>query len=86
MAGEAWCVQGLELGGWDVAEGAVQAVVVKPAEVLDDRELQAGATWPDAVTDELGLEAVDEAFGQGVDAPIDVKYVGGTGSWGRRRS
>jgi hypothetical protein len=29
--------EGFELNGWDVAEGAVQAVVVKPADVFDDR-------------------------------------------------
>jgi hypothetical protein len=28
------------LGRWGVAEGAVQTFVVKPAEVLDDRELE----------------------------------------------
>jgi hypothetical protein len=59
-------VQGLELGGWEVAEGAVQAVVVKPAEVLDDRQLELLATAPDAIGDQLGLEAVDERFGQSV--------------------
>jgi hypothetical protein len=32
-----------ELDGRDVAEGLVQAVVVKPADVLDDGELELGA-------------------------------------------
>ena len=40
--------------------------VVEPADVLDDRELELGARAPDAVGDQLGLEAVDEALGHGV--------------------
>jgi hypothetical protein len=36
--------------------------------------------------DLLGLEEPERGLGQRVDAPIDVKYVGGSGSWGRRRS
>ena len=66
FAEKAWCVLGLELGWRDVAEGLVQAVVVKPAEVGDDRELQLRAGAPDAVCDELGLEGVDEALGEAV--------------------
>jgi hypothetical protein len=59
-------VEGLELGWWDVAEALVEAVVVEPADVLDDGELELGSGAPDAIGDELGLEAVDEAFGQRV--------------------
>jgi hypothetical protein len=44
----------------------VQAAVVEPADVLDDRELPRRAGPPDAVVDELRLEAVDEALGERV--------------------
>jgi hypothetical protein len=44
----------------------VQAVVVEPADVLDDGELELRSSLPDAVGDELGLEAVDEALGERV--------------------
>ena len=40
--------------------------MVEPADVFDDRELELRACPPDAVGDQLGLEAVDEALGQGV--------------------
>jgi hypothetical protein len=33
-------VEGLQLGRRDVAEGLVEAVVVEPADVLDDGELE----------------------------------------------
>jgi hypothetical protein len=35
--------QSLELGGRDIAEGLVEAVVVKPGDPLDDRELELGS-------------------------------------------
>jgi hypothetical protein len=44
----------------------MQPAGVEPAEVFDDRELELGARAPDAVGDQLGLERVDEALGQGV--------------------
>jgi hypothetical protein len=53
-----------------VAESGVDAGAVKPADVLDDGELELGAGAPDAIADELGLERVDERFGQRVDAPM----------------
>jgi len=40
----------------------VKAFVVEPGDVLDDGELELRAGAPDAVTDQLGLEAVDEAL------------------------
>jgi hypothetical protein len=52
----------------------MEALVVEPGDVLGDGELELGAAAPDAVADQLGLEAVDEALGAGVDAPI-VKYL-----------
>ena len=61
-------VEGLHLGRRDVAERLVQTGVVEPADVLDDGELELRAGAPDAVGDELGLEAVDEALGQRVEA------------------
>jgi hypothetical protein len=42
-------VSGFELGGRDVAERAVQAGLVEPADVFDDRELELGPGAPDAV-------------------------------------
>jgi hypothetical protein len=59
-------VLGLELRRWDVTERAVQAVVVEPADVFDNSELELRSGAPDAVGDQLGLEAVDEALGDGV--------------------
>ncbi len=50
-------VQGLELGGWDVAEGLVQAGGVEPGDPLDDRELELGAVAPDAVFFDLAVAA-----------------------------
>jgi hypothetical protein len=46
-----------ELGRWDAAERGVQALVVEPGDVLDDGELELRAAAPDAVADQLGLEA-----------------------------
>jgi hypothetical protein len=40
--------------------------VVKPADVLHDGELELAAGAPDAVSDQLSLEAVDEGFGDGL--------------------
>ena len=49
-----------ELDGRDVAEGLVQAVVVKPADVLDDGQLELRSGAPDAVGDQLRLERIHE--------------------------
>jgi hypothetical protein len=49
-----------------VAERFVQAVVVEPADVLDDRELELGAGAPHAVGDQLGVEGIDERLGERV--------------------
>ena len=54
----------------DVAEALVQAGGVVPADVLDDGELELCAASPDAVCDQLGLEAVDKRLGERVDAPM----------------
>jgi hypothetical protein len=59
-------VEGLELRRRDLAEGLVQADGVEPSDSLHDRELELGPGAPDAVGDQLGLEGVDEALGQGV--------------------
>jgi hypothetical protein len=40
--------------------------VVEPADVLDDSQFDLGLGAPHTIGDELGLEAVDEAFGQRV--------------------
>ena len=52
----------LVLGWGDVAERGVQPLVVEPADPLDDRQLGLLVGAPDAVGDQLGLEAVDERF------------------------
>jgi hypothetical protein len=44
----------------------VQARVVEPADVLDHGQLELRAGAPDAIGDQLGLEAVDERFGERV--------------------
>jgi hypothetical protein len=44
----------------------VQTSGVVPADVLDDSELELAARPPDTVTDEFGLEAVDERLGERV--------------------
>lgn len=36
-------MDGFELGGWDVAERAVEAVLVESGDPFDDRELELGA-------------------------------------------
>jgi hypothetical protein len=51
-------------GRRDVAERFVQAGVVEPTDVLDDRQLELRARSPDAVGNQLGLEAVDERLGE----------------------
>jgi hypothetical protein len=53
-----------------VAERLVQAIVVVPADVFDDRLLELRLGAPHAIGDQLGLEGVDEALGECVDAPI----------------
>jgi hypothetical protein len=42
----------------------VQPGGVEPADILDDGEFELGSGASDAVGDELGLEAVDEALGR----------------------
>jgi hypothetical protein len=44
----------------------MESAVVEPADVLDDGEFELGACAPDAVGDQLGLEAVDEALRESV--------------------
>ena len=48
-----------ELGRGDASERGVEAFGVEPGDALDDRELELSARLPDAVSDQLGLEAVD---------------------------
>ena len=60
----------LRIGGRDVAELAVQARVVEPAEVLDDGDLGFEARCEDAALDELALERCDEALGHRIVIPV----------------
>ena len=48
---------------------------VEPGDVLDDRELQFAAGLLDAIVDQLGLERIDEALSEGVDAPAGLTSV-----------
>ncbi len=67
-------VGGLELGGWDVADLAMEPPEVEPVDVFEGRELDLVDVAPGAVTaDELGLVQPDRALREGIDAPIDVK-------------
>jgi hypothetical protein len=75
--GRLWGVALLELDGWDVAERLVESVVVEPADVFDDGELELAAAAPDAVGDQLGLDRVDEALGERGDAPMSRPIAGG---------
>jgi hypothetical protein len=65
--------EGLELEGWQVVQALVETAGVEPGDVFDDRGLELCAVAPDTVGDQLGLEGVDEAFRERVDAPIVVK-------------
>ena len=84
-------VELLELDRRDVADRGVKAVVVEPADPLDDRQLGLLDRAPGAVGDQLGLEGVDERLGQGVVVSVpgraegaeDVALVEGLGELGR---
>ena len=70
-AGESWHRRSREFRSVDfvgrpVAERHVQPVVVEPADVFDDGQLELRACPPDTIGDQLGLEGVDEALGQRV--------------------
>jgi hypothetical protein len=62
---------------WDVSEVLVQAAVVVPADVLDDGEFELAARPPDAVADQLGLEAVDERLGERIVIRVADRSDGG---------
>jgi hypothetical protein len=49
-------VEGLRFGRWPIAERLVQLLVVEPADVFDDGQLELGAGAPNAVGDELVLK------------------------------
>ena len=58
---------GFELGGWDVAEFAVQAPVVEPFDVGEGLELNVVGVAPRAAaTDQFGLVDPVEALGEAV--------------------
>jgi hypothetical protein len=70
-----------------IAERLVEPTVVEPADVLDDGELELGAGAPDAIGDQLGLEAVDEALGERVvvsSLGIFVRYVSEISAFGEK--
>jgi hypothetical protein len=74
-------VEGLPFGRRDVAERFVQTAVVEPADVLDDGELELRSSAPDAVGDELGLEAVDEALGERVVVGVPTDPTDASTPW-----
>ncbi len=51
----------------------MEALGVEPGDVLDEGELELSSGAPDAVADQLGLEAVDEALGASVDASMSSR-------------
>jgi len=55
-----------ECGRGNASERGVEPLGVEPGDVLDDGEFELCSGAPDAVADQLGLEAVDEALGCGV--------------------
>ena len=69
------------------AAGRVQSCVVEPVDPFQRGQLDVGERFPGPfAADLLGLEEADRGLGEGVEAPIVVKYDVGSGSWGRRRS
>ena len=65
---------------WPVAERLVQTAVVEPVDAFKDRELELGARPPDAIFDQLGLEAVDKALGHPVRLRCRLRLIGRLGS------
>ena len=60
-------VCGLELGRWEVAAGAMEALTVPPCHPAGGGQLDLLDGAPRTLTrDELGLEQADDALGQGV--------------------
>jgi hypothetical protein len=55
----------------------VESGVVEPADVFDDGEFELGACPPDAIRDQLGLEAIDERLGKRVVVRITDASDGG---------
>src|SRR5487761_355847 len=60
------CRYGLEFGRAEIAERAVQAGAVEPADVLDDRPARHGAGGPGLQVEQLSLDRGEERFGEGV--------------------
>jgi hypothetical protein len=54
--------------------------VAEPADVFDGGELELGSGAPDAVGDQLGLETVDERFGQRVRLRLRLRLMAPVGS------
>ena len=67
-------VLGFGFDRWFHADLAVEAAVVPPVDVLEERELELleGSPWAVA-GDQFGFELPDGRFGERVDAPIAVK-------------
>jgi hypothetical protein len=66
-------VLGLELGGRDVAEGAVEPGAVEPVDPGEGRELDGVDVSPGSLAaDDFGLEQAVDRLGEGVDASISV--------------
>jgi hypothetical protein len=67
-------VLGLVLDGRDVADAAVQSVLVEPVDPVQGGEFEVVDAAPGPfVADALGLVEPDHGLSEGVDAPIVVK-------------
>ena len=78
-------VGGLELCRRNHPDLAVQAAVVEPVDVGERRPFQVVGALPGSTpVDQFRLEQTVEALGEGIEAPIDVKwfYASGTSSIG----
>ena len=76
FSGERRDVSLLVLDGRCVPERGVQPARVEPGDVVDGRELELGVRAPHAIGDQLGLVAVDERFGERVEAPMSRASAG----------
>jgi hypothetical protein len=71
-------VASFEFGWWDVAAVFVEASVVEPVDPFQggDLDVVGGAPWACGF-DQLGLVETVDRLGEGVDAPIAVKWRSG---------
>jgi hypothetical protein len=66
-------VQPFELRRWD-PQRLMEPGVVEPADVFGDGELELSTRAPEAIGDQLGLEAVDEQFGERMSKAVKGQH------------